>query len=150
MIDKLRAFPAELRALLATAPHPRLRQRAADGTFALIEQAWHLADLEAEGYGARIAKLLEEDDPQLPDFRGDVVAEERRYLELELEPALRKFEDARARNVARIEALTNDQLQRAGEQEGVGRVTVARVVEMMAEHDAGHAREVRALLNELS
>lgn len=149
MIDKLRAFPAELRALLATAPHTRLRQRAADGTFALIEQAWHLADLEAEGYGARIAKLLEEDDPQLPDFRGDVVAEERRYLELELEPALRKFEDARARNVARMEALTDEQLQRAGEQEGVGRVTIARVVEMMAEHDAGHAREVRALLQEL-
>jgi hypothetical protein len=149
VIDKLRAFPAELRALLATAPHTRLRQRAADGTFALIEQAWHLADLEAEGYGIRIEKMLAEDDPQLPDFKGDVVAEERRYLELELEPALAKFEEARARNVARIEALTEEQMQRGGEQEGVGRVTVARVVEMMAGHDAGHAAEVRALLNEL-
>lgn len=150
MLLNLRTFPAELRALLATAPHTRLRQRAADGTFALIEQAWHLADLEAEGYGARIEKMLAEDDPQLPDFQGDVVAEERRYLELELEPALAKFEDARARNVARIERLTTEQLQRSGEQEGVGRVTIARVVEMMAEHDAGHAREVRALLHELS
>lgn len=149
MIDKLRAFPAELRALLASAPQTRLRQRAADGTFALIEQAWHLADLEAEGYGVRIEKMLAEDDPQLPDFRGDVVAEERRYLELELEPALRKLEDARARNVARVEGLTAEQLQRAGAQDGVGRVTIARVVEMMAEHDAGHAREVRALLHEL-
>lgn len=98
----------------------------------------------------RIEKMLAEDDPELPDFRGDVVAEERRYLELELEPALRKFEDARARNVARIEGLTAEQMQRAGEQDGVGRVTIARVVEMMAEHDAGHAREVRALLNELT
>ena len=150
MLHNLRTFPAELRALLTTAPHARLRQRAADGTFALIEQAWHLADLEAEGYGARIEKMLAEDDPQLPDFQGDVVAEERRYLELELEPALAKFEDARARNVARIERLTTEELQRSGEQEGVGRVTIARVVEMMAEHDAGHAREVRALLDELS
>jgi DinB superfamily len=149
VIDKLRVFPAELRALLASAPSTHLRQRAADGTFALVEQAWHLADLEAEGYGARIEKMLAEDEPELPDFRGDVVAEERRYLELELEPALRKFEETRARNVARLETLTNEQLQRGGEQQGVGRVTIARVAELMAEHDAGHAREVRALLNEL-
>lgn len=149
MIQQLKSFPAELRALLATAPHTRLRQRAADGTFALVEQAWHLADLEAEGYGARIEKMLNEDDPQLPDFQGDVIAEQRRYLELELEPALAKFEEARARNVARVEGLTPAQLQRGGEQEGVGRVTIARVVEMMAEHDAGHASEVRALLREL-
>lgn len=149
MYDHLRTFPAELRALLASAPPARLRQRAADGTFALIEQAWHLADLEAEGYGARIEKMLGEDAPQLPDFRGDVVAAERRYLELELEPALAKFEEARARNLARVEALTGEQLQRSGERAGVGRVTIARVVEMMAEHDAGHAAEVRSLLREL-
>jgi hypothetical protein len=127
----------------------RLRQRAADGTFALIEQAWHLADLEAEGYGARIEKMLAEDDPQLPDFRGDVVAEERRYVELELEPALERFASARAANVARLEALSEEQWQRGGEQEGVGRVTIARVAEMMAEHDAGHAAELHALLAEL-
>ena len=150
MLEKLRTFPAELRALLATAPAARLRERAADGTFALIEQAWHLADLEAEGYGVRIEKMLAEDNPPLPDFQGDVVAEQRRYLDLDLEPALRKFEEARARNVACIERLSGEQLQRSGQQEGVGRVTIARVVEMMAGHDAGHAREVRALLEELS
>jgi len=150
MIERLKTFPIELRNLFVSAPANKLRQRAADGTFALVEQAWHLADLEAEGYGARIEKMLGEDNPTLPDFKGDVIAEERRYLELELEPALRKFEEARARNVALVESLTDEQLQRSGEQEGVGRVTIARVVEMMAEHDAGHAHEVRALLNELS
>ena len=93
--------------------------------------------------------MLAEDDPRLPDFKGDEIAEQRRYLELELEPALRRFEDARAANLARIEALTEEQMQRGGEQEGVGRVTIARVVEMMAEHDAGHAAELHALLNEL-
>ncbi|MGZ5433149.1 MAG: DinB family protein [Thermoanaerobaculia bacterium] len=150
MLEKLRTFPAELRTLLASAPHASLRRRAADGTFALIEQAWHLADLEAQGYGVRIEKMLAEDNPHLQDFKGDVVAEERRYLELELEPALRKFEEARARNVARIDALTDEQMQRTGDLEGTGRVTIARVVEMMAEHDAGHAAELRALLDELS
>ena len=144
MFDALRAFPHRLRELLATAPPERLRTRAKDGGFAFIEHAWHLADLEVEGYGVRIRRILEEDEPELADFRGDAIAEERKYLELELEPALRRFAEARAANVAMLESA-RDRAERGGMQEGVGRVTLARVAEMMAEHDAGHAAELHAL-----
>ena len=142
MFETLRAFPAKLRELLTAVPSDRLRVRGEGGMFAAIEQAWHLADLEVEGYGERIARILNEDEPELPDFRGDVVAEERKYLELDLEPALVRFAEARERNVR---ALESADLQRAGNQEGVGRVTLARLAEMMAEHDAGHAAELHAL-----
>lgn len=150
MIEKLRVFPGELATLITSAPPERLRTRPSNGFFALIEHAWHLADLEVEGYGERIRRLLEEEDPFIPDFKGDEIAAQRRYLELELQPALAKFEAAREANLARVEALDAEQLQRSGEQEGVGRVTIARVVEMMAQHDAEHAAELRALLVELS
>jgi hypothetical protein len=150
MLDTLRTFPATLRALVVSAPEALLRTRAKDGTFAVVEHAWHLADIEVEGYGERLRRILGEDDPSLPDFRGDVLAEERRYIELELEPALERLASARAANVARLESLTPEQWQRGGEQEGVGRVTLARVAEMMAEHDAGHAAELHALLSELA
>ncbi|MEO8378630.1 MAG: DinB family protein [Acidobacteriota bacterium] len=145
-MDDLRSFPATLREWIASAPEVDVRRRAADGTFALVEQAWHLADLEVEGYGVRLARILAEDEPSLTDFRGDVIAEERRYLELALEPALARFETARAANLALLTSLTEEQWQRGGEQEGVGRVTLARIVEMMREHDQGHAAEIRALL----
>lgn len=150
MIEDLRTFPAILRSLIASAPQARLRVRASNGSFALIEHAWHLADLEVEGYDERIRRILEENEPLLADFKGDEIAEQRRYLELELEPALRRFEDARTANLARIESLNEEQMQRSGEQEGVGRVTIARIVEMMAEHDAGHAAELHALHVELA
>ncbi|HYC91980.1 MAG TPA: DinB family protein [Thermoanaerobaculia bacterium] len=146
MFDHLRAFPQQLRELIARVPPERLRMRLADGTFAAVEQAWHLADLEVEGYGERIRRIEAEDEPELADFRGDVVAAERKYLELELEPALVRFEEARARNVAALESARDR--SRAGHQEGVGRVTLARIAEMMAEHDAGHAAELHALLQE--
>ena len=142
MFETLRTFPQKLRELVAAVPTDRLRVRGDGGMFAAIEQAWHLADLEVEGYGERIARILNEDEPELPDFRGDVVAEERKYLELDLEPALVRFEEARERNVR---ALERADLQRAGNQEGVGRVTLARLAEMMADHDAGHAAELHAL-----
>ncbi|HUR79412.1 MAG TPA: DinB family protein [Thermoanaerobaculia bacterium] len=143
MFDTLRTFPQTLRKLVSAVPEERLRVRGEGGTFAAIEQAWHLADLEVEGYGVRIARILGEHEPALEDFRGDVVAEERKYRELELEPALRRFADARERNVEALENAAD--LQRAGNQEGVGRVTLARIAEMMAEHDAGHAAELQAL-----
>jgi hypothetical protein len=143
MFESLRVFPQQLRELIAAVPAERLRVRAEDGTFAAVEQAWHLADLEVEGYGLRIVRILEEDEPALPDFRGDVVAAERNYIALELEPALRRFEEARARNVEALERAGDR--KRAGNQEGVGRVTLERIAEMMAEHDAGHAAELRAL-----
>ena len=150
MLDLLRTFPDTLRALIAAVPPALTRTRSHEGFFAAVEHAWHLADLEVEGYGERLQRIAEEDEPAVPDFKGDVIAEQRRYLELELEPALQRFAVARAANVARMETFTDEQWQRGGEQEGVGRVTLARVAEMMAEHDAGHAAELHALLSELT
>src|SRR5919109_3478488 len=87
VIETLRTFPATLRTLIVSAPPDRLRTRPSNGFFALIEHAWHLADLEVEGYEERIRRLLEEDDPYIPDFKGDEIAAQRRSIELELEPA---------------------------------------------------------------
>ncbi|HEU4887573.1 MAG TPA: DinB family protein, partial [Thermoanaerobaculia bacterium] len=126
----LATFPAVVRQLIESAPPDLLTRRAANGGFALIENAWHLADLEAEGYGVRLRRLLKETSPSLPDFQGDVIAADRDYLHLPLAPALERFEQARAGNMALIDAASDEDRGRSGEQEGVGTVTFARVVEM--------------------
>lgn len=143
----LASFPSVVRQLIESAPPELLTRKPANGGLALIENAWHLADIEVEGYGVRLRRLLAEESPSLPDFRGDVIAADRDYLHLPLEPALQRFERARAENIALIEAASEAQKQRGGEQEGVGRVTFARVVEMMAEHDRSHAAELAELLS---
>src|SRR5215470_1921827 len=55
-----------------------------DGAPSPVEQCWHLADLEREGYGSRIRRLLDESNPVLPDFDGARVARERKYAERRL------------------------------------------------------------------
>ncbi|HEX6640088.1 MAG TPA: DinB family protein [Thermoanaerobaculia bacterium] len=145
----LAAFPAFVRRMTESAPPELLTKRSASGMFALVENAWHLADLEVEGYGVRLRRLLKETNPSLPDFKGDVVAHDRDYIHLPLAPALERFERARAENMALIEAASPEDRQRSGEQEGIGTVTFERVVAMMAEHDAGHAEELLALRREL-
>jgi hypothetical protein len=144
----LATFPDDLRRIAEQVPAEQWTYRIGD-TFALVEQAWHLADLEVEGYGERLRRILAEDSPVLPDFRGDLAAIERDYIHQPLTPALDRFATARANNLALIASATEEQQQRTGVQEGVGTVTFARVVEMMRAHDAGHASELAELCKAL-
>jgi hypothetical protein len=148
MIDALAAFPGTMREALAAAG-PNLRIRARDGRFAMVEHMCHLADLETEGFGARIERLLTEDQPSWGEFDGERVAMERRYLEQDAQNALERFAQSRAANVARLRTASQSDWQRTGTHEGMGPVTLARLVELMLEHDRGHAEDIQVLLKEL-
>lgn len=126
-----------------------IRRRPNAGGFSLVEHAWHLADLETEGYGERITRLLTEPLPHFADFRGDLIAEQRRYIEQPIEPAIARFVAQRVTNVERLRSITDAQWQLRGTQEGIGEVTLARIAEMMSEHDRSHAREIAELLREI-
>jgi hypothetical protein len=136
----------KLLARAATAlPDAKSRQRRG-GRFALVENLWHLADLEAEGFGARIARLLAEEDPFLPDFDGERIAAERKYLEKELAPAVAAFAEARAANLKALAAVTD--WTRRGRQEGVGEITLRDLPARMLDHDLAHCNELADLLEE--
>jgi hypothetical protein len=120
------------------------------GGFAMIEHVWHLADLETDAYEVRIRRLLEEDEPELPGFDGEAVAAKRKYRALRLRDGLKKFTEARERNLAALRSLEGDAWQRAGIQEGVGKITLQDVPRMMHEHDLAHRQEIEALVQELA
>src|SRR5262245_5160732 len=121
----------------------------AGGGFSLVEHVWHLADLEREGFASRIRRLLTEEAPVLPNFDGDRVAREREYQARRLDEGLAAFTRARRRNVERLRHVAPAAWKRWGQQESVGRVTLADVPRMMADHDRTHADELRALLESL-
>jgi hypothetical protein len=149
LLDRLGAMPVLLRDVAAALADVTQRRPAAGG-FAFVEHAWHLADLEREGYGTRISRLLTEATPALPDFDGDRIAREREYLHGDVMLALQVFARARARNLERLSALDAAALARRGRQAGVGKITLGRVPRMMAAHDAGHVEELAALVAELA
>jgi acetylornithine deacetylase/succinyl-diaminopimelate desuccinylase-like protein len=122
-------------------PHHKI----ADGDFSVVENICHLRDIEAEGYAIRIERLLRDDDPLLRDLDGDQLARERRYHEQDLQQALRDFAAARARSVALLASADEAALAREGTFENVGRVSLAKLVAMMREHDAEHLRALELL-----
>lgn len=114
------------------------------GTFSPVEQCWHLADLEYEGFGARIRLLLAEEQPFLPDFDGARVARERNYSARSLLGGLQAFQAARQSNVALLRTVPDEAWARGGVQEGVGEVKLSDIPRLMHEHDISHKAEIVA------
>lgn len=148
ILAELEAMPNELRDAARRIGPARWNTPPPEGGFCLVEQAWHLADLERDGYGERIRRLLAEDDPLLADFDGARVARERSYRTRSLEEGLAAFAAARRANLALLRSLEPRSWDRAGRQEGLGPVVLHDIPRMMREHDAVHRDEIAALLSE--
>ena len=144
LMDGLEAMPAFLAERFAALSAEDAARPASDGAFSPVEQCWHLADLEREGFSARIRRLLEEEDPLLPDFDGARIARERQYRSRSLGEGLAAFQNGRAANLALLRTIRSEQWSRSGTQEGVGRVALCDLPAMMAEHDAAHRAEIEA------
>jgi DinB family protein len=140
----LEAMPGFLAERFASLSTDEAVRPGPDEAFSPVEQCWHLADLEREGFGARIRRLLNEDDPYLPDFDGARLARERDYRSRSLGDGLAAFRAERASNLALLSSVGSEQWSRGGRQEGVGRVALCDLPSMMAEHDASHRAEIEA------
>jgi len=142
--NDLETMPAFLAERFADLTSDEARTQSSPGDFSPVEHCWHLADLEREGYGVRIARLRAEAMPRLPDFDGGRLAEEREYRKKSLRAAIESFEAARRDNLAALSAVTESEWSRAGVQDGAGEVALCDIPAMMAEHDRAHRGEIEA------
>lgn len=142
LLAELEAMPAFLEETFAGLSAERIRRQGPEGLFSPVEQVWHLADLEHEGFGARIDRLRWELNPSLPDFDGAAVAAARNYRTLSLADGLRVFKTARIHNLEKLREIPHDAWQRSGTQEGVGRVSLCDIPSMIRQHDAAHEEEI--------
>ena len=150
LIGRLAAMPDLLWATFDKLSAKDAATAGPEGMPSPVEQCWHLADLEREGFLVRIRRLLSESDPALADFDGAKVAEERRYRTLSLAEGLRAFREARAETLALLRTVRGEAWQRPGRQQGVGPVALCDMPALIAEHDASHRNEIEAWLREHS
>lgn len=144
LLRDLAAMPDYVRRVFSAVPAADLSKAGPGGTFSPVEQVWHLADLEVEGFGRRIEALRHFSDPHLPDFDGAAVAIARDYKSLSLEEGLQRFERARGENLRRLASVTDAQWQNSGRQEGVGSVSLCDMPVFLHQHDQAHMEEIRA------
>jgi hypothetical protein len=144
LLAALSAMKGFLREAFASLDAQTARTAGPDGAFSPVEQVWHLADLEREGFGERIRRLKTEANPRLADFDGARIARERDYRSLALAEGLRAFEAARDENIRVLRAIPEAAWRRAGTQDGVGPVTLCDMPEFIRQHDQAHVAEIEA------
>ena len=139
---ELDAMPGFLSEIVGPLPSREAAVPEPGGGFSPVEQCWHLADLEREGFGERIRRLLSESEPRLTDFDGDRAAKERAYRSRSLEAGILAFREARAANLGILRRIDGAVWSNSGTQEGVGKVALCDLPAMMAQHDASHRAEI--------
>ncbi|MDE2024507.1 MAG: DinB family protein [Gammaproteobacteria bacterium] len=145
-IASLKQMPENLRQQVAGLTDAQLHFQPEGGYFSVLENICHLRDIEIEGYGVRLHRVLAENHPALPDINGAQLARERHYSEQSLQPALDAFTRARHANLNILEGVTKTQLTWAAHLEGIGEITLGKLLELWAEHDRGHVQELEKLL----
>ena len=144
-IETLRAAPDRFASMTQGLAPAHVTRKPASRVFSILENIAHVNDIEREGYLVRFRRVMEEDTPFLPDIDGERLAIERRYNDRDLASELGAFAAARAEVVLLLEGISPSRLERAGELEKVGKVTLGKLVDMLIEHDRGHLEEIGRL-----
>jgi hypothetical protein len=144
IIKTLRATPVVLRALVEDIDDARLRRRPAPGEWAIIEFVGHLADTEERAL-ARVRRMLTEDDPELAPFDQEALAEQRHYLELDLEEELARLEELRRQHLAELEALDGSGWARTGRHGEHGELSVELYETHVAAEEVDHLAQIARL-----
>ena len=145
VLASLAQTPAKLSHLIEGISVQNLRMKNSADEFSAVEHICHLRDIEVEGYSDRILRLLHEKQPVLPDIDGSWLAIERDYNNQDAAQALEEFVAARTRNVDILRELNPEKLARGGTLEGVGAISLERLLEMMNEHDEEHINELQII-----
>lgn len=147
----MRAFPAELRRLIASLPEGLLdwRPDSWDGIpsemLTVRQQACHVRDIEIDGYALRFARVLHENDPLLESIDGYELVAARDYDGTEIGAALDAFDRGRTRVMALLEGTDPSLYGRRGRFEGYGPVTFRGLVHFLASHDQQHLAGIQWL-----
>lgn len=141
-LAKLAATPEQVESLVRGLSEEQLSWNPPSGMFSVRENVLHLRDIDVEGYLERVRLILDEDHPLLPDVDGAKLAKERKYNAQAIGPALEDLRAARATSVARLKGCAAPDLDRQAEMQGVGTISLRRLLELWMEHDAGHIKDM--------
>ena len=141
----LRETPRRLARRVAGAPRRSLTAPPAPGKWSAGQILAHLSEIELL-WGYRVRTMLERDDPELVGMDQDVWARAGRYERRDPAESLALFTALRRSHVELLSALTPKELARAGKHSHFGRLTIARIVRLLAGHDVNHGRQIDAIL----
>lgn len=120
---------------------PRWDFRPDPARFTLREVVAHLADWEPI-HRERIRRMLEEDNPLLPDVDEQKTAIDNDYAHSDPHGSLEWIRGGRQKVVQLLETLGAEEWERPGFRDPVGPVTIEVLATFIAAHDGYHLRQI--------
>ncbi len=145
IVKVLRATPVVLRKLTVGVDDKRLRQRPDRNEWAIIEVVGHIADVEERALG-RVRRILREERPHLDPFDQAALAEERRYIDMNLETELQRFEELRGLHFDELDALHAAEWERTGDHGVHGEMSIELYETHVAAEEVDHLAQIARLL----
>lgn len=142
LIARYRAGYAEVTEALSGIAPEELDWRPTAEDWSVREIVHHLADADTMA-AARLRRILTEEDPAIPAYDEQVLAERLRYRARPIEPALRVIEALRATTAQLLDAMTEAEWRRAGIHSEMGPYSAERWLEFNAAHAHDHAAQIR-------
>lgn len=142
VLEVLAATPASLKREISLMSPREMGARPAADKWCVQEVLAHLADVEEAGMRARVAAMVEQDNPTLPAFDQEARAIELGYRHIRPQVSLRRFAQQRRANLKWLHKLRPSQLKRPGVHQTVGKITVGELITEWAFHDLGHLKQI--------
>lgn len=144
-IEQLRAFPAQLQAVVASLNDMQLRFKPVN-EWSIIENIGHLIDID-ELYVGRVDRILAEERPAFPRFEPDPIVAAKGYQQMDGQALLQQFMVTRQATIDGLSTIEPDELGRAGIHAVYGEMTLQRLVEQLANHDQKHLVQIHETIS---
>ena len=138
----LAATPEKLRREVTAMTPREMRSRPAPDKGSVQEILAHLDDVEELGMRARVAAMIEGNEPSLQPFDQEKRAVEMRYDRKDPRKSLESFVRQRRANLKWLRTLKPAELRRKGTHQTVGEVTASEMIHEWAFHDLGHLKQI--------
>jgi len=145
VVERLRATVRDLVSLTSAVPDEHLSREPAPGEWPVDMVVAHLADAELV-WGMRLRTMLTADEPDLAGFDQDVWADRFGGLDEEVHLSLARWRALRESNLRVFHSLDDEEWENAGMHEERGRITVADLASILADHDKAHLDQIRQAL----
>jgi uncharacterized damage-inducible protein DinB len=145
VLDALERGPAVVIPLVRQANPAIVKRRPAPGEWSIHENAVHLAEVHPLFF-RRLDLMPRETNPEITSYDPGRDDPEDALLKLDLDDALRRFADDRARLVARLRTLSPEDWRRTARHDEYNAYSILIMFRHVALHDFDHAYRIEELL----
>lgn len=145
LVDTLAEQPARLHELITSVEDADLTRAGPEGSWGVVEVLCHLRDWE-KIFLARVKRIMDEDDPTFESIDDSLWPIDRDYHKQNPREVLEDFAEQRSKLVDILMELKVSDWARHGHAPRQGRVSINWYAEHIADHDAGHLKQIRQAL----